>query len=101
METGSLADLRHLTRTMVDAVLTDPPALQEISALPGVAAAALDGDRLTCSVETTHLGDLLARLGPHGIRSLSSQPPSLEELFMDQYRRGDSEAADHPEKVGA
>ena len=88
VETGTLADLRHLTRTAIDAVLADPPVLQEISAFPGVTAARLEGDRLTCSVETTHLGDLLARLGPHGIRSLTSQPPSLEELFMDQYRRG-------------
>ncbi|MEO9153850.1 MAG: ABC transporter ATP-binding protein [Lapillicoccus sp.] len=97
VETGSLADLRHLTRTTVDAVLTNPPVLQDISVLTGVANARLDGDRLTCSVETTHLGDLLARLGQHGIRSLTSQPPSLEELFMDQYRR----PTPHPEDVRA
>ena len=101
VETGSLADLRHLTRTTVDAVLTNPPVLREISALDGVADARLDGDRLTCSVETTHLGDLLAHLGPHGIRSLTSQPPSLEELFMEQYRHSSPATTPRPEGVRA
>ena len=101
VETGSLADLRHLTRTTVDAVLTNPPVLREISALDGVADARLDGDRLTCSVETTHLGDLLAHLGPQGIRSLTSQPPSLEELFMEQYRHSSPATTPRPEGVRA
>ena len=86
VETGTLAELRHLTRTTIDATLANVPLLREISGAEGVTDAALDGDRLTCSVETTHLGGLLATLGGYGIRTLTSQPPTLEELFLEQYR---------------
>ena len=43
-----------------------------------------------CTVESTHLGQLLELLGRHGIQSLTSAPPTLEQLFMAQYRGSSS-----------
>ncbi|MDQ2756230.1 MAG: ABC transporter ATP-binding protein, partial [Actinomycetota bacterium] len=86
VETGTLAELRHLARTTVDATLERPVTAETFSALPGVVDVVVDGERVRCSVETGRLGMLLETLGGSGIRTLTSQPPSLEELFMDRYR---------------
>ncbi|GAA1899071.1 ABC transporter ATP-binding protein [Lapillicoccus jejuensis] len=86
VETGSLADLRHLRRTSVDATLERPVDAAALAAQPGVADVVVDGDRVRCAVDTAHLGALLEALGQNGIRTLTSHPPSLEELFADRYR---------------
>ena len=88
VETGALTQLRGVSRTTVDATTATPVDAATIEALPGVTEVTVSGDRVTCAVETTHLGALLARLGAHGIRTLTpaSAPPTLEYLFMDQYR---------------
>ena len=86
VDSGTLADLRHLTRTSVTATLADPPALTAVSAWPGVDAARRDRDRLVLSVESSAVGDVVGRLGAHGIQALTCQPPTLEELFLSQYR---------------
>ena len=44
-----------------------------------------DGDRMTFTVDGASLGDVLARLVPHGVRSLTATPPSLEDLFLRHY----------------
>jgi ABC-2 type transport system ATP-binding protein len=84
VETGTLAELRHLTRTQVDVVLTTavPPGL---SAAPGVHDAVVDGDRLRCQVDDPMLGALLGRFSEVGVVSLSCAPPTLEELFLRHY----------------
>jgi ABC-2 type transport system ATP-binding protein len=83
VETGSLADLRHLTRTSVSAELAAVP--EGIVGLPGVHDVVVDGDRLHCQVDADALGGLLARLSAAGVRSLRSEPPTLEELFLRHY----------------
>ncbi|MFD8595836.1 ATP-binding cassette domain-containing protein [Kitasatospora sp. NPDC059646] len=80
VETGTLAELRHLTRTSVDAELAGPP--------PRPAYAhdlTVDGHRLRCQVDTENLDTLLAELTAVGVRSLISRPPTLEELFLRHY----------------
>ena len=86
VDTGTLTDLRHLTRTNVIATLTTPVAVTEAARWPGVDAARLDRDRLVMAVETSAVGDVVQRLGAHGIEALTCQPPTLEELFLSQYR---------------
>ena len=86
VDTGTLTDLRHLTRTSVIATLATPLAVTEAVSWPGVDAARLDRDRLVMSVETSAVGDVVQRLGTHGIQALTCQPPTLEELFLSQYR---------------
>lgn len=83
VETGALADIRHLTRTSVTAELgAEPIGLEN---LPGVHDLRVDGLTLRCLVDTAALGALLDRLSAFGVRSLVSQPPTLEELFLRLY----------------
>ncbi|GAA2401367.1 ABC transporter ATP-binding protein [Actinomadura vinacea] len=84
VETGTLADLRHLTRTSIDAELAAPP--NGISALPGVHDLVVDGTRVRCEVDTSRLDEVLRQLTDTGVRSLVSQPPTLEELFLRHYK---------------
>jgi ABC-2 type transport system ATP-binding protein len=113
VETGTLAGLRHLTRTSIAADLARRPA--GLEQLPGVhdldiqdlggqdlggqpgsgqggseRGASERGARVRCEVDTVRLDELLRHLTDAGVRSLVSQPPTLEELFLRHY------AADAP-----
>jgi ABC-2 type transport system ATP-binding protein len=97
VESGALADLRHLSRTFLTAELDGaPPA--GLDQLPGVHDLVIDGRTVQAHVEPGGLGELLRRLAQSGVRSLVSQPPTLEELFLRYYantgeRGGDASAA--------
>jgi ABC-2 type transport system ATP-binding protein len=87
-ESGTLAELRHLTRTSVTAELDGDPA--DLTAQPGVHA--LDVSRtpsgttqVRCQVDSDQLGGTIQVLSAAGIRSLTSRPPTLEELFLQHY----------------
>jgi ABC-2 type transport system ATP-binding protein len=84
VESGTLAELRHLTRTSVTAELAAPP--DGLGGLAGVHDLEVDGTRVRCQVDTASLDPLLRRLTAAGVRSLVSQPPTLEELFLRHYR---------------
>ncbi|MGW4328103.1 ABC transporter ATP-binding protein [Nocardia sp. NPDC004573] len=102
VESGSLADLRHLSRTSITAELTGD--VGDLSRIPGVADIELDDHTLRCQVDNEHLGELIRVLGDAGVRSLTSTPPTLEELFLRHYHVDghDAEsAADTGEKVRA
>jgi len=83
VETGALTDLRHLTRTSVSAELAGPP--DGLAELPGVHGFTVDGTTVRCDVDTAELGTFLGRVAAIGVRSLVSQPPTLEELFLRLY----------------
>jgi ABC-2 type transport system ATP-binding protein len=86
VETGTLAEMRHLTRTLVHADLERPAA--GLDKLPGVhdlQVNGTDGTRVSCQVDTAELGSFLRHLSDYGIRDLVSQPPTLEELFLRHY----------------
>ncbi|NRQ48457.1 ABC transporter ATP-binding protein [Aeromicrobium stalagmiti] len=87
VESGTLADLRHLTRTSITAELAATPT--GLERLEGVHDLAVQGVRATFEVDTVHLGDALAALGGFGVRSLTSRPPTLEELFLRHYSAED------------
>jgi len=82
VETGTLAEMRHLTRTTVDAELAGPVALDT---LPGVHDAVMEGTRLRCEVDNAALNEVLRRLTATGVRTLTCRPPTLEELFLRHY----------------
>jgi ABC-2 type transport system ATP-binding protein len=84
VETGTLADMRHLTRTSIQAELTGAP--DGLVHLGGVHGLRTDGNRVTFDVDTDALEPALRKLVQVGVRSLVSQPPTLEELFLRQYR---------------
>ena len=82
VETGTLAEMRHLTRNFVDAELAGPVSLD---GLPGVHDLAVQGAHVRCEVDHAALSDVLARLTAAGVLSLTCRPPTLEELFLRHY----------------
>ncbi|WP_406438661.1 ABC transporter ATP-binding protein [Streptomyces sp. NBC_00631] len=84
VESGSLADLRHLTRTSVTAELAGPP--NGLAHLPGVHDLDVQGRRIRLQVDTDQLTAVLRALSETGVRSLTSTPPTLEELFLRHYQ---------------
>ncbi|MGH4025625.1 MAG: ATP-binding cassette domain-containing protein [Pseudonocardiaceae bacterium] len=85
VETGTLDDLRHLTRTTIKAELAGPP--DGLADLPGVHQLRTENGRVRFDVDTVALDPALRRLTAVGVRSLVSQPPTLEELFLRHYQR--------------
>ena len=83
VESGTLAELRHLTRTSVTAELAAPP--DGLRGLAGVHDLEVDGTRVRLQVEPAGLDGVLRQLTSVGVRSLTSQPPTLEELFLRHY----------------
>ncbi|GHJ40027.1 ABC transporter ATP-binding protein [Streptomyces sp. TS71-3] len=84
VETGSLADLRHLTRTSITAELAgDPGALD---GLPGVHDLDVQGRRVRLQVDSDKMDAVLRSLTDSGVRTLTSTPPTLEELFLRHYQ---------------
>ena len=92
VESGTLAELRHLTRTSIQAELAGPP--DGLTGLPGVHDLQVDGTRVRCQVDTDQLDEVLRHLSAAGVRSLTSQPPTLEELFLRHYQADEAAATD-------
>ena len=82
-ESGTLTELRHLTRTSVSGELAQTPS--GLDQLEGVHLLVVEGRRVAFEVDSDHLGAALEALGRFGIRTLTSQPPTLEELFLRHY----------------
>jgi ABC-2 type transport system ATP-binding protein len=89
VETGTLDELRHLSRTTIDAELNGPLSLDN---LPGVHDAVLDAGRLRCEVDAADLNEILRRLTTAGVRTLTVRPPTLEELFLRHYAAATAES---------
>jgi ABC-2 type transport system ATP-binding protein len=97
VQSGSLSELRHLTRTSITVETARPAA--GLASLSGVHDLQQQNGRLRFDVDTEQLDDAVRRLSAFGIRSLTSSPPTLEELFLRQY--GDEVApADEPVPAG-
>jgi ABC-2 type transport system ATP-binding protein len=87
VESGSLSELRHLTRTSIQADLLRPP--DGLAGLAGVHDLEVQGTRVRLQVDTSQLDATLRVLTQHGVRGLVSQPPTLEELFLRHYEGDD------------
>jgi ABC-2 type transport system ATP-binding protein len=95
VETGTLADLRHLTRTTIQAQLTRQP--EGLAGLAGVHNLRTENGRVRFDVDADALDPALRQLTAVGVRSLVSQPPTLEELFLRQYDRAGGTAGQDAE----
>lgn len=84
VETGTFAELRHLTRTSISAELAGSP--DGLARLPGLHDVEVDGTRVRLEVDNAELDEVLRYLSSLGVRSLVSQPPTLEELFLRRYQ---------------
>jgi len=83
VQSGSLAELRHLTRTTVIAETRVPAT--DIAAVEGVHNPQFLDGRVTFDVDSDHLDAAVQALAALGVRSLAAHPPTLEELFLRQY----------------
>ena len=83
VESGTLAELRHLSRTSISAELVRSPS--GLAELPGVHNLSVRGNRVRFEVDTSELDEVLRQLTQAGVRGLVSQPPTLEELFLRHY----------------
>ena len=84
VESGTLESMRHLSRTSIRAELLGDPG--DLSRIKGVADLSIEGNTLHAQVDSESLGELIHLLGNVGVRSLVSQPPTLEELFLRHYQ---------------
>jgi ABC-2 type transport system ATP-binding protein len=89
VESGSLAELRHLHRISITAQLREPAdRLEELEGVHGLEHVdgqvrfEVDGDRVEATMQA---------LAPLGVRSIVAHPPTLEQLLMRHY--GDELAA--------
>jgi ABC-2 type transport system ATP-binding protein len=85
VETGTLTELRHLTRTAIHAELAGSP--NGLGSLPGVHDLVVEGERVRFQVDNAELDTVLRALTTVGVRGLTSQPPTLEELFLRHYQK--------------
>lgn len=91
VESGSLSQLRHLTRTTVTAEVDGP--VGGLAALPGVHDLTTDDGSVRFEAEPDALTEALRLLAQAGVRSLTSAPPTLEQLFLRHYDLGTSSGA--------
>jgi ABC-2 type transport system ATP-binding protein len=82
-ETGTFAELRHLTRTTVNVETATPPA--ELAEIVGVHDLVQKDTRATFSVDSAQLNEVLGHLVASDVLTLTSSPPTLEELFLRHY----------------
>jgi ABC-2 type transport system ATP-binding protein len=92
VQTGTLSELRHLTRTTIEVDTTMPFAVLE--QVPGIHDLEIIDGRVRFAAEGDHLGDVVRALSGFEIRGLTSHPPTLEELMLRHYG-DDLTGADH------
>jgi ABC-2 type transport system ATP-binding protein len=83
VESGTLDDMRHLTRTTVTATLYGDP--HDFEGGPGVHDLVIERNKISMSVESDAMNSVLKLLTDYGVESLKADPPTLEELFLRHY----------------
>jgi ABC-2 type transport system ATP-binding protein len=84
VETGTLQELRHLTRSDVSFAASGI-SLDQVARIPDVHDPAQQGDRIRLAVDSDRTSTVLPALAALGISDLRVAPPSLEELFLRHY----------------
>jgi ABC-2 type transport system ATP-binding protein len=83
VESGTLRELRHLTRTSISVETARP--VTGLDNLPGVHDAVFEDHHARFDVDTQGLEPVMQRLATLGVRSITSTPPTLEEMFLRHY----------------
>lgn len=83
VESGSIAELRHLTRTRITVGIDS--GAQALASMPAVHDLVAADGRVSFSVDEAEIAEVLAILAPLAPRSIEANPPSLEELFLRHY----------------
>lgn len=96
VENGTLAELRHLTRSTVSATTRADPAA--LARTPGVHDLSVEGGRIRFDVDDPAVHEVLPILTAMDAQGLTITPPSLEDLFLRHY--GDDLGASAPGPAG-
>ncbi|GAB3646260.1 ABC transporter ATP-binding protein [Glycomyces tarimensis] len=83
VESGTLTEMRHFTRSQVHATLKQP--VRGLDDHEGVHDLTTEGLEVRFQVDSGALDDVLAQLAVAGVATLTCEPPSLEELFLRYY----------------
>jgi ABC-2 type transport system ATP-binding protein len=87
IETGTLSEMRHLTRTNLTIKTKEPvTSLDEIKGVHNLQEQ--DGE-LSFQVDTEEIDGVIRYLSQFGIVKLESAPPTLEDLFLRYYTRAE------------
>ncbi|ATG50638.1 ABC transporter ATP-binding protein [Brachybacterium vulturis] len=86
VETGSLSQLRHMTRTTFVAELEQSAAALE--RLEGIHDLTTKDGSVSFQVDGDRVDGVVRALAPLGVRSLVAHPPTLEQLLMRHYGDG-------------
>lgn len=90
VESGTLEQLRHLTRTEIS-FAADGVTQEQLARIPDAHDLRTDNGRVKFTADSDALPPVLAALAELNAKSLTVAPPSLEELFLRHY--GDELAA--------
>src|ERR671919_274137 len=83
VQSGTLSEMRHLTRTAIEAHTASPvTGLEQLAGVHDIVAS--DG-RVQFAVDGAHLDTAVKHISGFGIRALTSHPPTLEELMLRHY----------------
>ena len=93
VQSGTLTQLRGRARTSVSACTDRRP--EGLAAMDGVRDLAWAGDRVGFTVDNDRLAAAVQVLIDHGLRALTSEPPTLEALFLRSYDASDAAPRDH------
>ena len=83
VETGTLDELRHLTRSSVTLVAEGDVAV--MASVNGVHDFKQKGNEATFSVDNEYINDILTKASKLGVKKFEAVPPTLEDLFMRHY----------------
>lgn len=87
IESGSLDELRHLTRTHI--TVETKQQVSGLEDMEGVHDVDINDETISLQVNTEELDDVIRHISQFGVVKLESAPPTLEDLFMRHYE-GDS-----------
>jgi ABC-2 type transport system ATP-binding protein len=85
IESGSLTELRHLTRTNL--LVETKERLSDLEDFKGVYDVVEKEEAVTFQVDTEELDHVIRHISKFGILKLESAPPTLEDLFMRHYEK--------------
>jgi len=83
VETGTLEELRHLTRTTV--TLETEQDIAALKQVAGVYDFRQKENQATFSADPKYLNDILIAATKLGVKKFEAVPPTLEDLFMRHY----------------
>ncbi len=86
VETGTLDEMRHMKRNVVTVRTVRP--LEKLHELEGVHNVQKNGEEVSFQADNEQIDAIMRFLTDHGIRSIVSAPPTLEDLFMRHYEEG-------------